>query len=452
MKYLNYILIIFICPFFCLREKFQIINVDNPNFKEEENNNIVFGFNNMKYGACSPCYGLNNQYEDIFGQKWNGYCELTKKGFLQLFKFGKVLQKRYLKLLGIDKPNINKVRAYASQANKTLMSSNALFYGLFINKSTPIDEQITVPVRNFRKNNDSEIIPIFYYTDSSNCKGWKKIVEKNMENRSEEINKFMNDFLNRYKSVFELIEKDERIINAKNDIDKINLFCSSYISNYYDDRIPKIKMFEKLKYKDEDFFNIYYDCYEFNFNKSYYIDYGNNAEKVPAIVLNELVSELIYNMDLIIHSPQNATTKFISYIGHDSSVMAFQIILQKAFSIEPRLMNYASNQMFLLYKTNNNDENIEKNYKVKYFYNDKLLISIQYNDFKISLEKILKSGSHLEFFCESFKPVDYLILSLCSGIIILIIAIASVCCYHRNILLGKKVYIQLKEEQKVEIK
>jgi hypothetical protein len=273
-----------------------------------------------------------------------------------------------------------------------------------------------------------------------------------MKNRSEEINNYLKDFLNRYKSIFELIEKDERIIKAKNDFDKINLFCSSYISNYYDDRIPNIKMFEKLKFKEEDFFNIYYDCYEFNYNKSYYIDYGNNAKKVPAIVLNELVSELIYNMDLIIHSPENATTKFISYIGHDSSVMAFQIILQKAFSIEPKLMNYASNQIFLLYKTNNNDENIEKNYKVKYFYNDKLLISIQYNDFKIYLEKIMKTSSNLEFFCESFKPVDYLILSLCSGIIILLIAIASVCCYHRNILLGKKVYIQLKEEQKVEIK
>ena len=452
MKYLNYILIIFICPLFCLRERFQIINVDNSNFKEAENNNIVFGFNNMKHGASSPCYGLNNQYEDIFGQKWNGYCELTKKGFLQLFKFGKVLQKRYMTLLGLDMPNINKVRAYASQANKTLMSSNAMFYGMFINKSTPIDEQITIPVRNFRKTNDSEIIPIFYYTDSSNCKGWKVMVEKNKENKSKELDKFVDDFLNTYKSVFELIQKDERIINAKDNIDKINLFCSSYISNYYDDRIHNIKMFESLKYKDENFYNIYYDCNEFNYKKSYYIDYGNNAQKVPAIVLNELVSELIYNMDLIIHSPQNATTKFISYIGHDSSVMAFQIILQKAFSIEPKLMNYAANQMLLLYKTNNNDENIEKNYKVKYFYNDKLLFSILYNDFKSNLDSILKVGSHLEFFCESFKPVDYLILCLCSGIIILLIAITSVCCYNRNLLLGKKVYIRLKEEQKVEIK
>ena len=125
--------------------------------------------------------------------KTKTYIILTVKLIL-LFKFGKVLQKRYQKLLGIDKPNINKVRAYASQTNKTLISSNTMLYGMFLNKSTPIDEQITVPFRNFRKNNDGEIIPIFYYTDSSNCKVWKKIIEKNIEKRNEEVNKFENDF------------------------------------------------------------------------------------------------------------------------------------------------------------------------------------------------------------------------------------------------------------------
>ena len=152
MNLSSFIIILFFLNIQCLRETLKIVNTSNPYFSSEDNSNIIFVFNHMKHGAKSPCYGLNDYYADIFEQQWKGFCELTKKGFLQLFKLGKIYQQRYNGLLNITNanPDINKVKSFGSKANKTLMSSNALFYGMYINKNTPIEEQLTVPVKNFK--------------------------------------------------------------------------------------------------------------------------------------------------------------------------------------------------------------------------------------------------------------------------------------------------------------
>ena len=450
MKFLKLILIVIITNIVCQREKLQIVNIENPNFRPEETRDLVFGFNHMKHGASSPCYGLNGYYTDIFDQKWIGFCELTKKGFLQLFKLGKIYQQRYNSLLNISNPDINKVKSFASKANKTLMSSNALFYGMYINKNTPIEEQITVPVRNFKNYIGKDLIPIFYYTESANCKGWKSIVENNIKNiiknNNNQINTRFNKFYGSYKKVFDLLKNDDRMINSKTVIDKVNLLCSSYISNYYDDRYQNIEIFKDLNYSQEQFYNLYYDCLDINLFRYINIEYGGEAQKVPMIVLSELINDMLFYMDEIIQNPENP--KFVSYIGHDSTLAGLQIILEKAFFIPPKLMNFASNQIFLLYKDPDtaNDPDIEKRYRVKYFYNDQLSMITQYDEFKKGLLNLMKTEYNLEYFCEGFKPYDYIVLGLCSGIIILFFSIISICCYHRNIIFNKKKYISLKEE------
>ena len=133
-------------------------------------------------------------------------------------------QQRFYTLLNMSDPDINKIRSYASQANKTLMSSNALFYGMYIDKNTPIEEQITVPVRNFKNYDGDDLIPIFYYGDSNNCKGWKKMVEVNIikNNQNEKDNRFTK-FFNTYKDVFDSFIFDERITDGKNSFEKVKL-------------------------------------------------------------------------------------------------------------------------------------------------------------------------------------------------------------------------------------
>ena len=432
----------------CIREKLKIANTSNPFLSNEESSNLIFVFNHMKHGASSPCYGLNDYYSDVFEQQWNGYCELTNKGFLQLFKLGKVFQQRYNKLLNIkDSPDINKVLSYASKENKTLMSSNAFFYGMYINNNTPIDEQIVVPTRNFKKTDDWELIPIFYFGDINNCQGWKKLVDNININKNEELNEFISKFLKSYEDIFNLLRSKEQMINKKNWFDKINLVCSNYISNYYDERYKNIEIFQQLKYSEEQFYDLYYDCHLFNLYKYTLIQYSKDAKNIPSVILSDLLNDMINYMDQIISTPEKESPKFVSYMGHDSTIAAMQIILNELFNVTTKLMNFGSNQVFLLLKNDNN-------YEIKYFYNDELLLRINYEEFKTKILNLIKKNEKdLVYFCQGFKAKDYTFLVLCGIIVALLVANISICIYYKNIFCERKKYISIESTGKsVEIK
>jgi hypothetical protein len=448
MNLSKFIIIASFLNILCVREKLKIVNTSNPIFLNEDNPNLVFVFNHMKHGASSPCYGLNDYYADIFEQQWKGYCELTNKGFLQLFKLGRIFNQRYSKLLNITaNPDINLVLSYASKENKTLMSSNAFFYGMYLNNNTPTEEQIVIPTRNFKKVPDTELIPIFYFSDVNNCQGWKNLVNKIDENKIEELNDFMSKFIKSYEEVFNSLRNREQMINKNKWFDKINLFCSSYISNYYDERYKNIELFQDLKYTEEKFYDLYYDCHMFNLYKYTLIQYGEDAKNIPVVILSDFLNDMIKYMDLIVNSPESESPKFVSYMGHDSTIAAMQVILHQLYKVPFKLMNFGSNQIFLLFKN-------DQNYEIKYYYNDELLLSINYVEFKKNILDLMKKNEKdLVYFCQGFKLKDYTFLGLCCTIMALLIANISICIYHKNIFCEKKKYMSIESAGKsVEIK
>ena len=442
------ILILSFLSIWCLREPLKIVKESNSFFQNEDTSNIIFVFNHIKHGASSPCYGLNDYYADLFENQWKGYCELTQKGFLQLFKLGKIFQERYNKLLDIkDNPDINKILSYASKENKTLMSSNAFFYGMYFNNNTPIEEQVVVPTRNFKKVIDHELIPIFYFGDINNCNGWKNLININDDFKYEELKDFYSRFIKSYGDAINLVRNKGWMKYSKTLYDKINLFCSSYISNYYDERYKNIEMFQDLKYTEEKFYDLYYDCHTFNLYKYTLIQYDGEAKNIPPLILSDLLNDMIKYMDLAINDPEKESPKFISYMGHDSTNAALQVVLHEVFNVTYKLMTYGSNQVFLLLKNG-------QNYEIKYFYNDVLLLNIDYEQFKNGIETLLKNNEKdLVYFCKGFQIKDYTILILCSIIVALIVANASVCFYHKNIFCEKKKYISIESTSKsVDIK
>ena len=448
MNLSKYIIILSLANIICLREKLKIVNTAKDLFPEEDTPNVIFVFSHMKHGASSPCYGLNDYYADIFEQQWKGYCELTNKGFLQLFKLGKIFKQRYDQLLNISyDPDINKILSYASKENKTLMSSNALLYGMFYNNKKPKEEQIVVPTRNFKKIEDYDLIPIFYFSDINNCKGWKNQVNKQNLNEIKELNDFISRFVYNYGNVFNIFKFKQPITKIDNWFDKINLFCTSFISNYYDERHKKIDMFEELKYSEEQFYDLYYDCNTFNLYKYIYIQYNGESKKIPPLILSDLLGDMFNYMDLAINGTDKDTPKFLSYMGHDSTIAAMQVILNQLFSVPYKLMPFGSNQIFLLFKKDNK-------YEIQYFYNDKFLLKMDYNEFKNSIQTLIESNKNdLIYFCRGFQIKDYTIIVLISTILALIIANISICLYHRNIFCDKKKYMSIEPTGKsVEIK
>ena len=443
MNLFKFILITSFLNALVINEKLKIVNVSNPLFLNEKNSNLVFVFNHMRHGANSPCYGLNDQYEDIFDQQWDGDCELTQKGFLQMFKLGKIYQQRYKELLNIsNNPDINLVLSYASKENKALMTSNAFFYGMYLKNDTPIEERFVIPTRNFKKNNDTELIPIFYFGDINNCDGWKKLVNKTNINKIEKLNDFMTKFLKDYEKIFNIIKDKEQMINAENSFEKINLFCSSYISNYYDERYKNIKIFKESEYTEDKLDDLYSDCHLFNLHKFTLIQYNNDAKNIPATILSDLIKDMIKYMDLIINSPEEENPKFVSYIGHDSTIAALQVILNRLFGVPFKMMNFGSNQVFLLFKN-------EQNYEIKYLYNDELLLHINYKEFKKNILNFVKSNEKdIVYFCQGFKFRDYTFLVLFCTIMALLVANISICLYNKNIFCEKKKYMSIESSAK----
>ena len=101
------------------------------------------------------------------------------------------------------------------------------------------------------------------------------------------------------------------------------------------------------------------------------------------------------------------------------------------------MINFGSNQIFLLIKNGNT-------YEIKYFYNDELLLNINYDEFKNRILDLMKKNEKdLVYFCQGFQKKDYTIIILFSTIIALFIANVSVCLYHRTTLCERKKYISI---------
>ena len=204
-----------------------------------------------------------------------------------------------------------------------------------------------------------------------------------------------------------------------------------------------------MKYTEEKFYDLYYDCHTFNLYKYTLIQYNGEAKNIPISIISDMLNDMIKYMDLAKNYPQRESPKYLSYMGHDSTIAAMQVILHQLFNVTYKLMNFGSNQVFLLLKK-------EQNYEIKYFYNDELLLNMNYEQFKDRIETLLKNNEtnlDLVYFCKGFQKKDYTIFILYCIIMALIIANASICLYHKNIFCEKKKYMSIENSGKsVEIK
>ncbi len=270
---------------------------------------------------------------DIFNTQWPGNCELTKRGFLQLFKIGQINRDRYKDLLNFTHPNPNEVRAFASFSNRTLMTSNALFYGMYLDKNKPIEEQITIPVKNYVTRDGGRIEPIFHYTDRPNCPVWEKYRKGN--EKLPEIRLFMDEFIPKHKQAFDEIKTYHERFREDDEVDELITFCDNYISNFYDER--EIPLFKKLGYDQKMLQELYNNCIVFNNLKHFYLFYGDKARFISLIVITEYIQNMIYYMDeriKFVSSNQSKlndnennllfdnSIKYVAYSGHDSTIAA----------------------------------------------------------------------------------------------------------------------------------
>ena len=332
------------------------------------NSKLLFIFEHYRHGARSPCSGLDENYIDLLGEKWNGDCELSEKGYLQHYLIGLEHREKYYNFLNFNKYNPNNIKVFSTNTNRTLTSIQTQLMGLF----NTTYSNIVIPVHIYEENNnDNTIKPLFYYTKDKTCPNLEKYLEKNL--KSEKLKNMTNYFNNNYNDIIKTIYNKTNI-----DFKKIEKFCSIYISDYVDDR-----NLEKIKHisfnKDE----LYNDCSDVIHLKHFERKIGENLDFYAIMVMSPYMRKIINYMDNIILyknndriNDENNITKYVIYSGHDTSLSLMQYTLYKIFDLKINKIPYASFMNFYLIEEEN------KNYFVHYYYNDKKMMEIEYRNLK----------------------------------------------------------------------
>ena len=124
------------------------------------------------------------------------------------------------------------------------------------------------------------------------------------------------------------------------------------------------------------------------------------------IIIQQKYSKKTENNDIKLLDiyKRNYKPKYVMYSGHDTTVTALQVFLEKAFDIEVRKIPFASCMMFHLLKDD------KENYYVKYFFNDELMLNITFNEFKSQIKKIAWKDYQIEDFCHVFTNKEKLMI------------------------------------------
>ena len=403
-----------------LLTKILIFNLFYISYTSKITNNkdskLLFIFEHYRHGARSPCNGLDENYIDLLGEKWNGDCELSEKGYLQHYLIGLQHREKYYNFLNFNKYNSNNIKVFSTNTNRTLTSIQTQLMGLFNTSYS----NIVIPVHIYEENyKDNTIKPLFYYTKEKTCPNLEKYLEKNL--KSEKLKNMTNYFNDNYNDIIKTIYNKTNI-----DFKNIEKFCSIYISDYVDDR-----NLEKIKHltfnKDE----LYNDCSDVIHLKHFERKIGENLDFYAIMVMSPYLRKIINYMDDIILyknndriNDENNITKYVIYSGHDTSLSLMQYSLFKIFDLKINKIPYASFMNFYLIEEEN------KNYFVHYYYNDKKMMEIEYAKFKKKIIDNIKPDYSIEDFCIDLNNTYYkTILILTSINIFLFIVLISLCCY-----------------------
>ena len=344
---------------------------------------LLFVYEHFRHGARAPCNFLDKDSKDIFGELWDGECELTKIGIMQHYILGKKNRERYKDFFN-QNYTLYDILVYSTERDRCIQSAQAQLRGFFNNSLANI-----IPIHTIEYNYN---IPVFYYDRKDSC----IILNKYRNNNyfSPKTISFIGDFIFKY---FSLLNKISNQHHLNINYTLVEIVCGAYICNYFDDR--NISLINELNInKDE----LYKDCIEYNHLKHFEIKLGNDAEFSAILASSLNFKNLIGYMESIINKVINSP-KYVLYSGHDTTLSSMQVFLKNAFNVEIQYIPFASQMVIHLIQK-------ENGLYVNYYFNGKLLLDIPYQDFKYKIENLLWTRKEIENFCKIKKEISFIIL------------------------------------------
>ena len=350
----------------------------------------LFIFEHFRHGAR----GLSDKDEkdlDIYGEKWNGDSELTYSGMRQQFLLGSYIRNKYKNLIDYENYNPNEILAFSTNKNRAIMSARSQLIGIFKNSKIPLlkNSQNSMCTPYFLQNdtkfkklnilypeNYIDEIPIRIIKDEDLLIRFaKKYLNKKMKAIREEnkkkpeildfIKRFNETFGEKLLKLFDINDKDYFTI-----FDNINEVCVGYNIDTFDQR--KLLILNNSNINLTEFSKM---TSEYSNLKGTMI-YANDPEHLLGYIGSSvLMRKILVYMENILKNPNNP--KIVLLSAHDTSILSMEDLIFVLFGIEIINPSFASSYIFEL---NQNQENNE--YEVNFIFNDKILKTIKYDEFK----------------------------------------------------------------------
>ncbi len=408
-------------------------------------NTTIFVFEHTRHGARAPTHF------DIFNHKWIGTGELTLVGQRMHYLLGvhnkNIYGKYYNKTF-----NPNEFLIYSTTLNRTIMSVNSQLNGWFpYENSEKINKnQIEKAIPHYLKSNikikkivdqlgDNVIIngvqvfPIHTLNENDeqfkyniNCPKINDLRKENSIRLGKELDKFNNHFIETFGNNLSKIF-NPKSNNSLNRFREIYNFCDEFRGLYYEGRDINIDNLNLTKLNEECDKN-----HDFRFLNLSIHDKGS---RIGIFKSGNFMKLILYYMEQRIKLDEKiikkGAPKFLIFSGHDSTLSEMQDFLNAAFgNFSYNSPNFASNLFFEVINVN------KTKLIVNVIFNDKLIMSEDYNIFKEKVKKKIMNEKEIVEFCfpnSIRKIVKYLYIVFIGLDLIFIIIIIIMKKKEKNI-------------------
>ena len=476
---------------------FIILNIYNLHFIKNE---LIFVYENSRHGlrgSITVNESYNNMtFIDKYNIRWEGNGLLTLKGKMQHYILGirnrlkysnlinfnnfkeeellihttntsRAKESAYNQLLGMYKPFI-KLSENEKLINKIPESNKYYYppnYNIWNNTSDNIIKKIIteaeLSIKLLEKMNNNKSDSELYLTEGIfnleetnkkykmnihfspflenrtfliflNCLNNKKYVKYKYENKFIELIKenLGNKYGDQLQSFFKY-ENKEWLYNKHN----IVIIFDHFLANYFDGKNLK-EFLDKTGIDKEEYYKICIKIYE------WWIYHIYCDEKTCVLESGKIMEDLIEYMDNKINNKTNKL-KMIIDLGHDFIVCPMQVFMHQAFNVEYTVCYFSCNLYFELHKEKDNNE--KDIYIVKYYVDDELRLSINYELFKKNVISKFWTENEKDEFCNGniirvLYPKSFIFLSFLI-ITLLIIAFIFVLykCYKKYLKKANKI-------------
>ena len=392
---------------------------------------LLFVLHHFRHGSRGSVMLLKENYEDFFGNKWYIKGELTEVGMRMSYILGYETKQRYKNFL-LNKYNPKDFLIYSTDLNRTLQTAYSYIYGLFSNiendklneeqikASIPpnkLSNEILKEIKNLKDNPIKYNIPIipvhvtnikdhfFLLHDPESVSDCKPIWDLRIKTAKE--NSFIQSFAKHFQSKYESKLRKYLDIKDNFDIFYIDVLCDHYISSKTN-QSDLFKFHNITGIDEKEFEESCQNVLSIIMEKVVFWD-----KKITFMSQTHFVNKIIDWMERIIEKDKNennnlndySSPKFISFSAHDTSTSAFMMFMKEIFNCDFINPTFSASIFFELHKKDNDLKGDLSDYYIKYFMNDKFMLSIDFEKFKNEATKHFWSDYEIEKFCE-FKIIN----------------------------------------------